>query len=74
MIRDANPILQAFLGGLFTYGITAVGAALVIFLKGTQVSTVTLGNFFNLPGLAFKAKILNFGSDFNVKNFQKLII
>nr|CCA23231.1 Zinc (Zn2)Iron (Fe2) Permease (ZIP) Family putati [Albugo laibachii Nc14] len=32
MIRDANPILQAFLGTCFTWGLTALGAALVYLL------------------------------------------
>ena len=26
-----NPILQAFVGGLFTWGLTAIGASLVFF-------------------------------------------
>jgi hypothetical protein len=39
MIRDADPVLQAFLGCLFTWAVTALGACMVIFIRGSQVST-----------------------------------
>ena len=31
-----NPILQAFVGGLFTWGLTAIGASLVFFFKSSN--------------------------------------
>lgn len=34
MIREAHPVLQALLGTLFTWGVTALGAGMVIFLRG----------------------------------------
>ena len=37
MIPGADPVLQAFLGTLFTWGITALGAA-VVFLVLTSMS------------------------------------
>lgn len=40
MIRDINPLAQAALGTLFTWFLTALGAAVVIFFKGPQVSFV----------------------------------
>lgn len=38
MLQGYGPVMQAFLGTLFTWGLTAAGAALVIFIKGTKVS------------------------------------
>lgn len=37
MIQGYGPVMQAFLGTLFTWGLTAAGAALVIVIKGSQV-------------------------------------
>jgi len=37
MIEGYEPLTQAILGTLFTWGMTAAGAALVIFFRGTQV-------------------------------------
>ncbi|KGX90525.1 dihydroorotate dehydrogenase [Pontibacillus halophilus JSM 076056 = DSM 19796] len=34
--RELNPVMQAFIGTLFTWGMTAAGAALVFFVKGTN--------------------------------------
>jgi len=36
MIRGYSPIMQAFMGTLMTWGLTAAGAALVIFIRGSQ--------------------------------------
>ncbi|KAK9694924.1 ZIP Zinc transporter [Popillia japonica] len=36
MLQGYGPVMQAFLGTLFTWGLTAAGAALVIFIKGTK--------------------------------------
>ncbi|XP_065065929.1 zinc transporter ZIP11-like [Rhopilema esculentum] len=36
MIADANPVFQAFLGTLFTWGLTAAGAALVFVFNSGQ--------------------------------------
>jgi hypothetical protein len=38
MIEGYEPLTQAILGTLFTWGMTAAGAALVIFFHGTQVT------------------------------------
>ena len=35
---EQNPILQALLAGLFTWGLTATGAALVFLFKTTNMS------------------------------------
>ena len=37
-----NPILQAFVGGLFTWGLTAIGASLVFFFKSTNRKTLDM--------------------------------
>lgn len=44
MIRDADPVLQAFLGTLFTWGVTALGAAFVFILRGNQVRKFNSNN------------------------------
>lgn len=38
MIQGYGPVTQALLGTLLTWGLTAAGAAMVIFLRGNQVS------------------------------------
>ena len=38
MIQGKDPVLQAFLGTLMTWGLTALGAAMAFFIKGNQVS------------------------------------
>lgn len=45
MLRDYSPIKQALLGTLFTWALTAAGAALVIVIQGNQrkVLDVSLG-------------------------------
>ena len=43
-IQLENPILQALVGGLFTWGLTAMGAGLVFFFKSTNRKTKTYGN------------------------------
>ena len=37
-----NPILQALVGGLFTWGLTALGASLVFFFKSTNRKTLDM--------------------------------
>lgn len=37
MIEGLNPVLQAFLGTLFTWGVTALGSSLVFICQGDQV-------------------------------------
>jgi hypothetical protein len=37
MIQGYGPVTQALLGTLLTWGLTAAGAACVIFLRGNQV-------------------------------------
>lgn len=39
MLKDHSPITQALLGTLFTWALTAAGAALVVVIRGKQVST-----------------------------------
>ena len=64
MIRDANPILQAFLGTLMTWGITALGASFVFVTKkrnrklldvclGFAAGVMTAASFWSLlnPGI-----------------------
>ena len=41
-IQLNNPILQAFVGGLFTWALTAVGAGLVFFFKSTSRKTLDM--------------------------------
>ncbi|XP_045463292.1 zinc transporter ZIP11 isoform X1 [Harmonia axyridis] len=36
MIQGYGPVMQAFLGTLFTWGLTAAGAAVVVFIQGSQ--------------------------------------
>lgn len=44
-LKDQSPIMLAFLGGLFTWGVTALGAALVFFFKSInrRVLDIMLG-------------------------------
>lgn len=42
MLKDHTATVQALLGTLFTWALTAAGAALVIVIRGKQVSTVTV--------------------------------
>ena len=37
MIEGISPVSQALLGTLFTWGLTALGAAVAIFIQGNQV-------------------------------------
>lgn len=39
MIEGYNAVTQALLGTLLTWGLTALGASLVIFLRGNHVRT-----------------------------------
>ena len=41
-IQLENPILQALVGGLFTWGLTAIGAGLVFFFKSTSRKTLDM--------------------------------
>jgi zinc transporter 11 len=40
MIEGVNPVTQALLGTLFTWGLTAAGAGLVVFLRGKHRKTL----------------------------------
>lgn len=40
MIESDSPIYQTLLGTLFTWGMTAAGAGLVVVISGTQVLNV----------------------------------
>lgn len=40
MIQGYGPVTQALLGTLLTWGLTALGAALVVFLRGNQRKTL----------------------------------
>ncbi len=40
MLEGYSPVWQAFFGTLFTWFLTAAGAALVFFLNGTQVQDI----------------------------------
>lgn len=44
MLLGYGPVMQAFLGTLFTWFLTALGAALVIVINGSEVSDVTSNN------------------------------
>lgn len=48
MIESDSPIYQTLLGTLFTWGMTAAGAGLVVVISGTQVWCVNLDNSFKL--------------------------
>lgn len=37
MIQGYGPVTQALLGTLLTWGLTALGSGLVVFLRGNQV-------------------------------------
>ena len=41
MIAGYGPVLQAFLGTLFTWALTALGAALVFVFDGKQVRKIS---------------------------------
>lgn len=51
MIVGYGPVTQALLGTLLTWGLTAAGAAMVVFLRGNQVSTAP--ESYHLPVLLF---------------------
>lgn len=51
MLKDYSPIVQALLGTLFTWALTAAGAALVVIIRGKQVSITVL--FFAQTVLCF---------------------
>lgn len=38
MIQGYGPVTQALLGTLLTWGLTALGSGMVIFLRGNQVN------------------------------------
>lgn len=41
MIENVDPLLQTALGTLFTWGLTAIGAGIVVLFDGTKVSSLT---------------------------------
>ena len=40
MIQSASPVVQALLGTLMTWGLTALGASVAFFVRGNQVRLV----------------------------------
>lgn len=40
MLKGYGPVTQALLGTLFTWGLTAAGAALVVVIRGKQVNFI----------------------------------
>lgn len=40
MIQGYGPVTQALLGTLLTWGLTALGSAMVVFLRGNQVRII----------------------------------
>lgn len=44
MLEGYSPVTQALLGTLFTWGLTAAGAALVFVFSSRQVMSVTLSS------------------------------
>jgi zinc transporter 11 len=40
MLQNYGAVTQAFIGTLFTWGLTAAGAGMVVMFKGTQVRIV----------------------------------
>lgn len=48
MIEGYGAVTQALLGTLFTWGMTAAGAGLVVFLRGNHVSLINIYSFPNL--------------------------
>lgn len=44
MLEGYSPVTQALLGTLFTWGLTAAGAALVFVFSSRQVLTVSVNN------------------------------
>lgn len=53
MIENASPLLQTVLGTLFTWGLTAIGAGLVIVFDGTKVSSSIVLTPFVLSSLRY---------------------
>lgn len=51
MLVDHNPLVQTLLGTLFTWGLTAAGAGMVIFINGTQVSDEMITNLCTITGI-----------------------
>lgn len=51
MIQGYGPVTQALLGTLLTWGLTAAGSAMVIFLRGNQVidRSIKLSFIFYIP-------------------------
>ena len=46
MIQGLGPVTQSLLGTLLTWGLTALGASLVVFLRGNQVKCLFGSNMF----------------------------
>ena len=44
MIEGKDPVLQAFLGTLMTWGLTALGAAMAFFIRGNQVKSKVISS------------------------------
>ena len=46
MIEGISPVSQALLGTLLTWGLTALGAAVAIFIQGNQVRNSFSSSFY----------------------------
>lgn len=57
MIEGLGPVTQALLGTLLTWGLTALGAGMVIFLRGNQRKSLDASLGFAAGG---KNKLLNY--------------
>jgi hypothetical protein len=44
MLQSASPVIQALLGTLMTWGLTALGASVAFFVKGNQVLFLLLSS------------------------------
>ena len=65
MIEGISPVSQALLGTLFTWGLTALGAAVAIFIQGNQVRNsffffITLDDFRKKYVMYSRIYFLNF--------------
>lgn len=53
MLQNYGAITQAFMGTLFTWGLTAAGAGMVVLFSGTQVRIVSYRNCISRTRLWF---------------------
>ena len=53
MLQGYSPVFQALLGTLFTWGLTAAGAALVFVFASGQVGVILIATSSRSPALGF---------------------